>query len=165
MNEAFNRIAPDVELGPNVVIHGFANLYGCTLGADTSVGAFVEIQKGVTVGSRCKISSHSFLCEGVILEDEVFIGHHVCFTNDPYPRSTTTEGKLQRGGDWNVVPTMVKYRASIGSGAVILAGVTIWEEAIVGAGAVVTKDVPAGTIVAGVPARVLRPVDTEESLS
>lgn len=158
MTETFNRIAPDVVLGHNVTVHGFANLYGCSLGDDSSVGTFVEIQRNVSVGARCKISSHSFLCEGVTLEDEVFIGHHVCFTNDLYPRSTTKDGTLQRGSDWEVIPTLVKRRSSIGSGAVIIAGVTIGGGSIVGAGAVVTKDVPAGTIVAGVPARVLRAV-------
>jgi len=152
----YNRVAEDVLLGEHVKVHGFANLYGCTLGDETSVGAFVEIQKGVVVGRRCKISSHSFLCEGVVVEDEVFIGHHVCFTNDLYPRSTTDEGAMQTVGDWEVVKTLVKRRASIGSGAVILAGITIGQGALVGAGAVVTKNVPAGAIVAGNPARVLR---------
>lgn len=156
MMESYNRVAEDVSLGAGVKVHAFANLYGCSLGDETSVGAFVEIQNDVTVGQRCKISSHSFICEGVTIEDEVFIGHHVCFTNDLYPRSTTVEGSLQRAGDWEVVETVVKRRAAIGSGAVILAGVTIGEEALVGAGAVVTKSVPAGVIVAGNPARVLR---------
>jgi UDP-2-acetamido-3-amino-2,3-dideoxy-glucuronate N-acetyltransferase len=154
--ERYNRIAEDVVLGEQVKVHGFANLYGCTLGDETSVGAFVEIQKGVVVGRRCKISSHSFLCEGVVVEDEVFIGHHVCFTNDLYPRSTTDEGVLQTTGGWEVVSTLVKRGASIGSGAVILAGITIGERALVGAGAVVTKSVPPGAIVAGNPAKVLR---------
>lgn len=160
--DLYNRIAPDVTLGKDVKIHGFANLYGCVLGDETSIGTFVEIQKGVRVGRRCKISSHSFICEGVILEDEVFVGHHVCFTNDLYPRSTTDAGELQRADDWQVVETTVKRRASIGSGAVILAGVTIGEEALVGAGAVVTKDVAPGAIVTGVPARLLRSVDNRE---
>jgi UDP-2-acetamido-3-amino-2,3-dideoxy-glucuronate N-acetyltransferase len=157
--EPFNRIAPDVQLGDNVTVHGFANLYGCSLGDDTTVGTFVEIQKGVVIGKRCKISTHSFLCEGVVLEDEVFIGHHVCFTNDLYPRSTTDEGRLQAEEDWVVVPTLVQHRAAIGSGAVILAGVTVGTEAIVGAGAVVTRDVPVRSIVVGNPARVLRYLD------
>ena len=158
MNETFNRVGDDVVAGEGVTIHAFANLYGCSLGAGTSVGAFVEIQKGVSVGNRCKISTHSFLCEGVVLEDEVFIGHHVCFTNDKYPRATTESGETEVDGDWEVIPTTVKRRASVGSGAVILAGVTIGEEAIVGAGAVVTKDVPPRTIVVGNPARVLSEV-------
>lgn len=154
--ESYNRVAADVTLGKGVKVHGFANLYGCSLGDETSVGAFVEIQNEVTIGRRCKISSHSFICEGVTLEDEVFIGHHVCFTNDLYPRSTTVEGAMQEADDWVLRETVVKRRASIGSGAVILAGITIGEEALVGAGAVVTKSVPAGAIVAGNPARVLR---------
>ena len=154
--ESYNRVSEDVTLGKDVKVHAFANLYGCSLGDETSVGAFVEIQNDVTIGRRCKISSHSFICEGVTLEDEVFIGHHVCFTNDLYPRSTTIEGAMQEAGDWELRETVVKRRASIGSGAVILAGVTIGEEALVGAGAVVTKSVPAGAIVAGNPARVLR---------
>lgn len=158
MLDSYNRVSDDVSLGEGVKVHGFANLYGCTLGDQTSVGAFVEIQTGVTVGRRCKISSHSFVCEGVTIEDEVFVGHHVCFTNDTYPRATTPDGSLQVGGDWEVVETVVKRRASIGSAAVILAGVTIGEEALVGAGAVVTKDVPPGVIVVGNPARVVSKV-------
>jgi UDP-2-acetamido-3-amino-2,3-dideoxy-glucuronate N-acetyltransferase len=157
--ERYNRIADDVSLGQGTKVHGFANLYGCSLGDETSVGAFVEIQSGVVIGRRCKVSSHSFICEGVTVEDEVFIGHHVCFTNDLYPRSTTGDGRLQEAGDWRLVETVVKRRASIGSGAVILAGVTIGEEALVGAGAVVTKDVAPGAVVVGNPARVIRTVD------
>lgn len=157
--ERYNRIADDVSLGQGTKVHGFANLYGCRLGDETSVGAFVEIQSGVVIGQRCKISSHSFICEGVTVEDEVFIGHHVCFTNDLYPRSTTDDGQLQEAGDWKLVETVVKRRASIGSGAVILAGITIGEGALVGAGAVVTKDVPPGAVVVGNPARVIRTVD------
>ncbi len=149
-------IAENVVLGANVQIHhpSLVNLYGCTIGDDVKIGAFVEIQKGAVVGSRCKISSHSFLCEGVTLEDEVFVGHGVIFTNDPYPRATA-DGRLQAETDWAVVPTMVRRGASIGSGVVIRCGVTIGEHAMIGAGAVVTRDVAAHAIVAGVPARVL----------
>ncbi len=154
--EPHNRVAPDVRLGRDVRIHGFANLYGCSVGDESRIGAFVEIQKNASVGARCKISSHAFVCEGVTIEDEVFVGHHVCFTNDLLPRACTPGGALQTGADWKVVPTTVKRRASIGSGAVILAGVTIGEGAMVGAGAVVTGDVPARTVVAGNPARVVR---------
>ncbi len=149
------RIAPDVSLGDDVVIHDFVNLYGCTIGDGTRIGAFVEIQKNATIGSRCKISSHAFICEGVTIEDEVFIGHHVVFTNDLRPRATTPDGRLQEGKDWTVIPTLVEWGASIGSGAVILAGVTIGREAMVGAGAVVTQDVAPRSTVAGNPARSL----------
>lgn len=152
----FCRIAPDVKLGKGVQLGPFVNLYGCEIGDETKIGAFVEIQKGVRVGSRCKISSHSFLCEGVTLEDEVFIGHNVTFINDRYPRATTPQGKLQSEADWRCVPTVVKRRASIGSGATVLCGVTVGEGAIVGAGSVVTRDVPAWAVVAGNPARVVR---------
>ncbi|RAM50356.1 MAG: N-acetyltransferase [Hapalosiphonaceae cyanobacterium JJU2] len=147
----------DVKLGNNVKIFHpqLVNLYNCMIGDDTKIGTFVEIQKNVTVGNRCKISSHSFLCEGVILEDEVFIGHGVMFTNDLYPRATNEDGSLQIDDDWDVVETRVKRCASIGSNATILAGVTVGEKAIVGAGAVVTRDVPNYAIVAGVPARVI----------
>lgn len=146
-------IAADVVLGSNVVIHhpSLVNLYGCRIGDDVKIGAFVEIQKGVHVGDRCKISSHSFLCEGVTIESDVFVGHGVMFTNDPYPRATTA-GRLQDERDWTVVPTRVARGASIGSGAVILCGITVGEHAMIGAGAVVTRDVPPGTVVAGVPA-------------
>ena len=154
--ESFNRIAPDVRLGRDVRVFGFANLYGCSVGDDSKIGAYVEIQKNASVGARCKVSSHTFVCEGVTIEDEVFVGHHVCFTNDLLPRACRPDGGLQTGADWKVVPTLVKRRASIGSGAVILAGVTIGEGALVGAGAVVTKDVPPRTVVAGNPARVVR---------
>ena len=153
------RIAPDVKLGDNVKIFAYVNLYGCTIGDNTKIGTFVEIQKGATIGKNCKISSHTFICEGVTVEDEVFIGHGVTFINDLYPRATTTEGSLQTEQDWKVVPTLVKKGASIGSGATILAGVTIGEGAIVGAGSVVTKDVPARAVVAGNPARILRQLD------
>ena len=153
-------IAPDVTLGKNVRLSKFINLYGCVVGDDTKIGAFVEIQKNASVGRRCKISSHTFICEGVTIEDEVFIGHNVAFINDSYPRATTAAGGLQTESDWRVEKTVVKTGASIGSGATILANVTIGERAIVGAGAVVTRDVAPGTIVAGNPARVLRSVDT-----
>jgi len=157
MSETQNRcIAPDVKLGERVKIYAFTNLYGCEIGDDVKVGTFVEIQKGARVGNRCKISSHSFLCEGVTLEEEVFVGHGVVFINDRFPRATTAEGKLQTEADWSCVPTVVKRRASIGSGATILCGITIGEGATIGAGSVVTKDVPAGAVVAGNPARPLR---------
>jgi acetyltransferase-like isoleucine patch superfamily enzyme len=147
-------IAPTVRLGRNVVIHhpDLVNLYGCQVGDDTKIGAFVEIQKNATIGALCKISSHTFICEGVEIEDEVFVGHGVMFINDPYPRATST-GALQTDMDWKVVPTRVRKGASIGSGAVIMCGVTIGERAMVGAGAVVTHDVAADAVVAGVPAR------------
>jgi acetyltransferase-like isoleucine patch superfamily enzyme len=151
-------ISDDVKLGRGVKLSKFINLYGCQIGDDTKVGAFVEIQKNATVGSRCKISSHTFICEGVTIEDEVFVGHGVVFINDSYPRATTDSGSLQSESDWKVENTMVKKRASIGSGSTILSKVTIGENAIVGAGSVVTKDVPANTIVAGNPAKVLRKV-------
>ena len=150
-------IAADVVLGRGVTIHhpSLVNLYGCRLGVEVKVGAFVEIQKGVTVGDRCKISSHSFLCEGVTLEAGVFVGHGVMFINDRHPRAVNADGSLQSAADWSVVPTRVKARASIGSNATILCGVTIGEGALIGAGAVVTKDVPDFAIVAGVPAKVV----------
>ena len=152
----FQIISEDVKLGKDVKIYGFVNLYGCEIGDGTKIGAFVEIQKGVKIGKNCKISSHTFICEGVTIEDEVFIGHHVVFINDLYPRATNEKGELQTEEDWKVIPTLVRRKASIGSGAVILAGVTIGEGAIVGAGSVVTKDVPDWTIVVGNPARILR---------
>ena len=154
-------IAPDVRLGSNVRLARFINLYGCTIGDDTKIGAFVEIQKNASVGRRCKISSHTFVCEGVTIEDHVFVGHGVMFINDLYPRATTASGELQTGDDWKVEATTVKAGASIGSGATILARVTIGERAIIGAGSVVTRDVPAGAIVAGNPARFLRWVNPE----
>jgi UDP-2-acetamido-3-amino-2,3-dideoxy-glucuronate N-acetyltransferase len=155
----FCRIAPDVKLGQDVKIFAFVNLYGCAIGDNSKVGTFVEIQKGAVIGRNCKISSHTFICEGVTIEDEVFIGHNVTFINDLYPRSTTADGGLQTEADWKVVPTFIRKGASVGSSATILAGVTIGEGAIVGAGAVVTKDVPAGAIVAGNPARFLRRIE------
>ena len=154
-------IAPDVKLGKNVKIFSFVNLYGCEIGDNTKIGTFVEIQKNAIVGKNCKISSHTFICEGVHIEDDVFIGHNVTFINDLYPRATTSDGKMQTDEDWRVVPTFVRKGASIGSSATILAGVTIGEKAIVGAGAVVTKDVPARAVVAGNPARVLRKIDKD----
>ncbi len=155
LRENFIRLN-DVKLGDDVKIYSFVNAYGCEIGDETRVGAFVEIQKGVKIGRRCKISSHSFLCEGVTVEDNVFIGHGVMFTNDKFPRATNADGSPQTEADWSVVPIIVKQGASIGSNATILAGVTIGEGAIVGAGSVVTKDVSANTIVAGVPAKILR---------
>lgn len=152
----FCVIAPDVKLGRDVVIHNFVNLYGCEVGDGTKIGSFVEIQKNARVGRNCKISSHSFICEAVTIEDEVFIGHGVIFINDKVPHATTSEGHLQTDDDWKPVPTIVKRGASIGSGATILCGVTIGERAIVGAGAVVTKDVGARATVAGNPAKVLK---------
>ncbi len=150
-------LAPDVVLGERVTImhRDLVNLYGCRVGDDTKIGAFVEVQKNASIGRRCKISSHTFVCEGVTIEDEVFVGHGVMFINDPHPRAASA-GRLQTAADWQVVPTLVRRGASIGSGAAILCGVTIGEGAMIGAGAVVTRDVPAGATVAGVPARILR---------
>ncbi|HJZ58645.1 MAG TPA: acyltransferase [Gemmataceae bacterium] len=152
----FIRVSPTVQLGRNVVIHCFANLYGCLVGDETRIGAFVEIQAGAKIGARCRISSHTFVCSGVTIEDEVFIGHGVIFTNDIDPRATTADGALQTEADWQLIPTLVCRGASIGSGAVILPGVTIGEGAMVGAGAVVTRNVEPGAVVAGCPARFLR---------
>ena len=154
-------IAPDVKLGRDVKLSKFINLYGCEVGDESKIGAFVEIQKNARVGQRCKISSHTFICEGVTIEDGVFVGHGVTFINDSYPRATSAEGQLQTEKDWKVEPTLVKKGASIGSGATILSNLTIGENAIVGAGSVVTRDVPANTIVVGNPARVLRYVGSE----
>ena len=155
-------IAPDVKLGKNVKIFSFVNLYGCEIGDDTKIGAFVEIQKNAFIGRNCKISSHTFICEGVHIEDDVFVGHNVTFINDLYPRATTRAGEMQTEKDWHVVPTYVKKGASIGSSSTILAGITIGESAIVGAGAVVTKDVPSWTIVAGNPARIMRKINKDQ---
>ena len=154
--DAFLRIAPDVKLGRDVRIFGFANLYGCEIGDATKIGTFVEIQKGARIGARCKISSHTFICEGVTIEDEVFVGHGVTFINDLYPRATNPDGALQTEADWQCVPTRIRRGASIGSGATLLGGITVGERAVIGAGSVVTRDVPADAIVAGNPARVLR---------
>ena len=153
------RIAPDVKLGRDVRIYAFVNLYGCEIGDESKIGTFVEIQKGVRIGRRVKVSSHTFICEGVTIEDEAFIGHGVVFINDKYPRSTNPDGSLQVESDWTILPTIVERRASIGSNATIMAGVSIGEGAIVGAGSVVTRDVPAFTIVAGSPAKVLRRIE------
>lgn len=155
-NDAPYRLIDAVDFGEDVVVQAFANLYGCRIGDGSRIGPFVEIQKGAVVGMRCKISSHSFVCEGVELGDEVFVGHGVVFTNDRYPRAVTADGELQRDGDWTLERTTVGRGASIGSGAIVLCGLTIGEDAVVGAGAVVTHDVPAGAIVAGSPARLLR---------
>jgi acetyltransferase-like isoleucine patch superfamily enzyme len=152
----FQRIAPDVKLGRDVRIFAFVNLYGCTIGDETKIGTFVEIQKGATIGERCKISSHTFICEGVTIESEVFVGHGVTFINDRRPRATTATGQLQTEADWKCQRTVVKRGASIGSGVTLLGGITIGENAVVGAGSVVTKDVPPDTTVAGNPARILR---------
>ena len=151
-------ISPDVKLGDNVKIYAPVNLYGCSIGDNTSVGTFVEIQKKARVGKNCKISSHTFICEGVIIEDNVFIGHNVTFINDRYPRATNADGQMQGEADWTCIETVVKQGASIGSSATLLCGITVGENAIIGAGSVVTRDVPPDTIVAGNPARVLRKV-------
>jgi acetyltransferase-like isoleucine patch superfamily enzyme len=165
MSNEFVCIAPDVKLGNNVKLSKFINLYGCEIGHDTKIGAFVEIQKNAMVGSHCKVSSHTFICEGVVIEDAVFVGHGVTFINDSYPRATNSEGGLQSEADWKVEPTRVRRGASIGSGSTILSKVVIGENAIVGAGSVVTRDVPANTIVAGNPARVLRKINIEAKIS
>jgi UDP-2-acetamido-3-amino-2,3-dideoxy-glucuronate N-acetyltransferase len=161
----FVRIAPDVKLGKDVKIYAFANLYGCEVGDESKIGTFVEIQKGAKIGRRVKISSHTFICEGVEIEDYVFIGHGVMFINDKYPRATTDEGELQTEADWECVPTVIKKGSSIGSNATILCGVTIGEKAIVGAGSVVTHDVPPGAVVAGNPARLLHQDITKGAIS
>jgi acetyltransferase-like isoleucine patch superfamily enzyme len=153
---SYNSIADSVKLGKDVRLSKFINLYGCEIGDETKIGAFVEIQKNALVGKRCKISSHTFICEGVVIEDNVFIGHGVMFTNDSYPRATARDGSLQTEADWNVEPTVIRKGASVGSGATILCNLSIGENAIVGAGSMVTKDVPANAIVAGNPAKVLR---------
>ncbi|HXR17396.1 MAG TPA: acyltransferase [Terriglobales bacterium] len=166
MNEnEFCSIAPSVKLGQSVKLSKFVNLYGCEIGDETKIGAFVEIQKNASVGRRCKISSHTFVCEGVTIEDNVFVGHGVTFVNDSYPRATAPSGDLQTEADWHVETTLVKRGASIGSGATILSKVVIGENAIVGAGSVVTRDVPANTIVAGNPAKILRSITTPPKVS
>lgn len=162
MNE-FNCIAADVKLGQNVRLSKFINLYGCEIGDETKIGAFVEIQKNASVGRRCKISSHTFICEGVTIEDNVFIGHGVMFTNDTYPRATNDDGRLQTETDWKVERIVVRRGASIGTGATILPNTCIGENAIVGAGSVVTKDVPANAIIAGNPAKVLRYINASQN--
>ena len=154
----FCRIAPDVKLGQNVSIHAFVNLYGCSIGEGSRVGAFVEIQKNASIGKNVKVSSHTFICEGVTIEDDVFVGHNVSFINDKYPRATTDGGTPQTEADWSVIKTVVKRGASIGTSSTILCGITIGENAVVGAGSVVTHDVPANAIVAGNPARMMRKV-------
>jgi UDP-2-acetamido-3-amino-2,3-dideoxy-glucuronate N-acetyltransferase len=158
------KIAPDVKLGKKVKIYDFVNLYGCEIGDETKISTFVEIQKGSKIGKHCKISSHTFICEGVTIEDRVFVGHNVTFINDIFPRATGQDGKLQTEKDWACVPTFVKQGASIGSSATILCGITIGENAMVGAGSVVTKNVPANTVVAGNPARILRRISTRKGL-
>jgi len=157
----FVCIAPDVKLGKDVKLSRFINLYGCEIGDETKIGAFVEIQKNATIGKCCKISSHTFICEGVTIEDNVFVGHGVTFINDSYPRATTGAGQLQTEADWKVEKTVVRKGASIGSGSTVLSKITIGENAIVGAGSVVTKDIPANAIVAGNPAKVLRFIEKE----
>jgi acetyltransferase-like isoleucine patch superfamily enzyme len=152
----YQRIAPDVKLGSGVKIFAFTNLYGCEVGDETKIGTFVEIQKNARVGKRCKISSHTFICEGVTIEDEVFVGHNVTFINDLFPRATAGNGQLQTEADWECRPTLVKRGASIGSSATLLCGITVGENAVIGAGSVVTKDVPPNSVVAGNPARLLR---------
>jgi len=161
---SYVSIAPDVKLGEGVKLSKFINLYGCEVGAGTKIGAFVEIQKNARVGKNCKISSHTFICEGVTVEDNVFVGHSVTFINDSYPRATTSDGEMQTEKDWKVESTIVKKGASIGSGTTILSNVVIGENAIVGAGSVVTKDVPAGTIVAGNPAKILRQIPSDSRI-
>jgi UDP-2-acetamido-3-amino-2,3-dideoxy-glucuronate N-acetyltransferase len=156
-NDAPYRLIDDVRFGENVIVYSFSNLYGCSIGDETQIGPFVEIQRGASIGERCKIQSHTFICDGVTIEDEVFVGHGVMFINDKYPRATTDAGALQGASDWDLQVTRVRRGASLGSGSVILGGVTIGEGALVGAGAVVRRDVEGGTTVAGVPARLVRP--------
>jgi acetyltransferase-like isoleucine patch superfamily enzyme len=159
----YNSVADDVKLGNNVKLATFVNLYGCSIDDNTKIGAFVEVQKNATIGKNCKISSHTFICEGVTIEDNCFIGHNVTFINDPYPRATTGDGELQSEADWVCIPTLVKKGASIGSSTTLLCGITIGENAIIGAGSVVIRDVPPDTIVAGNPARAIRKVNDERS--
>ncbi len=159
------KIAPDVELGKNVKVCDFVNLYGCQIGDNSKIGTFVEIQKGSKIGKNCKISSHTFICEGVVIEDNVFVGHNVTFINDLYPRATTNQGNLQTEDDWVCIPTLVKKGASIGSSATLLCGITVGSNAIIGAGSVITKDVPENTIVAGNPAKVIRKINDDKEVS
>lgn len=159
------QIAENVKLGKDVQIYDFVNLYGCEIGDQSKIGTFVEIQKNAKVGRNCKVSSHTFICEGVTLEDDVFIGHNVTFINDIFPRATAGDSKLQTEDDWECIPTLIKRGASIGSSATLLCGITVGEKAIVGAGSVVTKDVPANVIVAGNPARVLRKIDSARMIA
>ncbi len=161
-NDAPHRLLDDVVFGENVMVGPFTNLYGCEIGDGTRVGPFVEIQRGARIGARCKVQSHTFICEGVTVEDEVFVGHGVMFINDKRPLATTENGHLQTGADWSLLRTVVERRASIGTGAVILGGVRIGETAVVGAGAVVTRDLPAGVVAAGTPARILREIDERD---
>jgi UDP-2-acetamido-3-amino-2,3-dideoxy-glucuronate N-acetyltransferase len=156
VNDVANRLIDDVQFGENVSVGPFTNLYGCAIGDSSRIGPFVEIQRGATIGARCKIQSHTFICEGVTIEDEVFVGHGVIFVNDKYPRSTRPDGELQQDEDWALLPITVERGASLGSGALLLGGITVGAGAIVGAGAVVTRDVPRGSVVAGSPARALR---------
>jgi acetyltransferase-like isoleucine patch superfamily enzyme len=158
----FSRIAPDVKLGKNTKIFAFVNLYGCTIGDNSKIGTFVEIQKSAEIGNNVKISSHTFICEGVKIEDDVFVGHNVSFINDKYPRATNSTGESQTEADWQVVRTIVKRGASIGTGSTLLCGITVGEFAVVGAGSVVTRDVPSNTIVAGNPARILRKMERKK---
>ncbi|HAK95861.1 MAG TPA: N-acetyltransferase [Planctomycetes bacterium] len=153
---SFQRIAQDVKLGKDVKVYDFVNLYGCEIGDGSKIGTFVEIQRGARIGRNCKISSHTFICEGVTIEDDVFVGHNVTFINDLYPRATNADGSMQTDKDWECRPTLVRRGASIGSSVTLLCGVTVGENAMIGAGSVVTKDVPAGAVVAGNPARVIR---------
>lgn len=163
-NAGYRKIAPDVVIGKDVKIHDFVNLYGCSIGDKSKVGTFVEIQKGAHIGKSCKISSHTFICEGVTIEDNCFIGHNVTFINDKFPRSTNEKGGLQTEEDWECIPTRVKRGASVGSGSTLLCGITVGQNAIIGAGSMVTKDVPANAIVAGNPARVIRWIEREDRL-
>jgi acetyltransferase-like isoleucine patch superfamily enzyme len=165
VKKLMKKISADVKIGKNVVINEFVNLYGCSIGDNTKIGTFVEIQKGAVIGRNCKISSHSFICERVTIEDNVFIGHNVTFINDLYPRATTKDGKLKGAKDWVCIPTIIKYGASIGSSATLMCGITVGENSLVGAGSVVTKDIPPDTVVIGNPARVIRKIESPSKLA